>query len=143
MTDNNSTAILRESGLKVTQQRLLLLNTILDSNPVFSTASLEKKVKGKMDGVTVYRILAAFLQHGIVREVLTGDVTRFYELSYMDDPVHPHFVCKQCKRIICLESLSRKDFLTIRNYSKNNKVQDMSIQLTGICSECRKFKDNS
>jgi Fur family transcriptional regulator, ferric uptake regulator len=140
MTNNKSIALLQKSGLKVTRQRTLLLNTILDSDPVFSTTALEEKVSGHMDVVTIYRILSTFLQHGIIREVVSNDVTRFYELTHDHDPNHPHFVCTECKRITCLKSMKRQDNLRLQKYAMENEVQDISIQFTGICADCKNSK---
>ncbi len=91
-----------------------------------------------MNSVTVYRILAAFQKHDIIREVISSDVTRFYELSRSDEPAHPHFLCHDCDQILCLEPLSPEDFAMIRSLSKNHQIRSVAIQFTGICEECRK-----
>ncbi|MBN2524866.1 MAG: transcriptional repressor [Deltaproteobacteria bacterium] len=140
MTNKKSIALLRKRGLKVTRQRTLLLNAILESDPVFSTTALEEKVSGHMDVVTIYRILAIFLQHSIVRKVVSNDVTRFYELTHERNPNHPHFVCTKCKRITCLKSMRRQDNLRLQKYALENEVQDISIQFTGICADCKNSK---
>ena len=102
----NAKTLLGQNNLKVTQQRLLLLDTKIDSEKIFSAISLQEKVRDRMDLVTIYRILSVFLENKIIRDVISNDTTRFYELSCEHHPVHPHFICKKCNTIICLSAIN-------------------------------------
>ena len=133
----DAAAILKQNELKVTQQRLLLLESIIDSERVFSTISLHEKVKNSMDLVTIYRILSIFLDKKIIREIVSNETTRFYELSCEHNPIHPHFTCNKCKRIICLNQIENTDISNLKKYSGDNLTDDVIIQLTGTCSNCR------
>jgi len=62
--------LLIENGLKLTSQRELLLDTIINSDSIFSAISLQEKVNASMDLVTIYRILTVFLNKNIIREVI-------------------------------------------------------------------------
>ncbi len=129
--------ILKINKLKMTNQRIKLLQTIIDSERVFSAASLQEKVKEEMDLVTIYRILSIFLNNKIIREVSSNETTRFYELSCEHHPVHPHFICNKCNKIICLSALTNSDIVSLKKYSENNIVENINIQFTGICHNCK------
>lgn len=129
--------ILKVNGLKLTKQRILLLETILESEGVFSALSLKKKLKNQIDLVTIYRILSLFLNNKIIREVLSNEITKFYELSFEHYQVHPHFICSKCNKIICLSAIDNNDILSLRRYSEDNIIENINIQFSGICSNCK------
>ncbi len=133
----DAAAILKQNDLKTTQHRLLLLESIIDSEKVFSAISLHERVGDCMDTVTIYRILSVFLEKKIVREIVSNETTRFYELSCEHNPIHPHFTCNKCKRIICLNQIESSDISNLKKYSGDNLIDDVIIQFTGTCSNCR------
>ncbi|MBN1500484.1 MAG: transcriptional repressor [Spirochaetes bacterium] len=133
----DSAVILKQNGLKVTQQRLLLLDAIINTDKIFSALSLQDKVNDNMDLVTIYRILTVFLENKIIRDVISKDTTRFYELSCIHNPVHPHFVCRKCNNIICLNSLKNGYMSKFKEITGDNIVENVIIQFTGICSKCK------
>ena len=126
---------LKQNGLKVTKQRQILLQAIIDSEKVFSAVSLHNKVKESMDFVTIYRILKVFLDNNIIREIVSNDTTRFYELSCEHNPVHPHFVCKKCNSILCLEAINNKNISNLKKTAKDNSIE--YIQFSGTCKNCK------
>lgn len=129
--------LLKQNNLKLTRQRVLLLETIINSGKVFSAISLQGKVENSMDLVTIYRILTIFLENKIIREVISNDITRFYELSCKHHPVHPHFVCRKCNTIICLPAVNDNYVSKIKRIAGENIIEDITIQVTGICSKCK------
>ena len=133
----DAATILKQNSLKLTQQRLLILESIINSEKVFSTNSLQKKIRNSMDLVTIYRILSVFLEKKIIREIASNETTRFYELSCEHHPVHPHFICKKCKKITCLGAIDNKYIAGLKKYSEDNLIEDIIIQFTGTCKKCK------
>jgi len=129
--------LLIKNSLKLTNQRELLLKTIIDSDSIFSAISLQEKVNDSMDMATIYRILTVFLKKNIIREVITNDNTCFYELSCEHHPVHPHFFCKKCKSITCLNPINAHSIIANGDYSSDYIIEDIAIQLMGICPKCK------
>jgi Fe2+ or Zn2+ uptake regulation protein len=130
-------ALLKEHNLKVTNQRKLLLEAIIRSNSIFSAGSLQDNVKDRMDVATVYRILGMLVANGIIREVSSSDNTQYYELRCEHHPLHPHFVCKRCKRIFCLDKIGAKDVSRIKQYASRHVIDDIAVQLRGLCNKCK------
>ena len=131
----NAKTYLKQNGLKVTRQRQILLQAIIDSEKIFSATSLHENVKECMDHVTIYRILKVFLDNNIIREVVSHDTIHFYELSCEHKPVHPHFICKKCKSILCLDDLNEKNISNLKKTAKDNAIE--YIQFSGTCKNCQ------
>ena len=61
--------VLKRTKLKLTRQRIHLLNEIIDLETTFTAGSLYKKVRDDMDLVTIYRVLNVFVKNSIIREL--------------------------------------------------------------------------
>lgn len=129
--------LLKNNNLKVTTQRVLILERIIHADTHFSANSLHNELSKSMDLVTIYRTLNIFHESKIIREIAVKDNMKFYELSCVHHPVHPHFLCTKCHKIFCLEALSDGDISILKKYAAGFAVDDISIQFTGICDKCK------
>ena len=129
--------VLKRTKLKLTRQRILLLNEIINMETTFTAGTLHKKVKDDMDLVTIYRVLNVFLENSIIREVPSNDETKIYEMACIHNPVHPHFYCRSCKKLFCLKELKKEDYISLQKYSNNFLVDNISIQIYGLCDKCK------
>lgn len=135
----NSLNLLKNHDLKATKQRILLLDAILVlEDKIFSVKKLFPVLSGKMDQVTVYRILSTLNEKGIIREIFTSNDEKFFEISCIHNPVHPHFHCTLCKKITCLPALKKEKIENLMDEYKDLDVSDISINFSGICQECNK-----
>jgi len=132
----SSKNLLKKSNLKITKQRVFLLDEIISSESSFSANSLYITLSNNMDLVTIYRILNLFNDKKIIREIINKNDTKYYELACIHHPIHPHFLCKKCKELYCLKELNNKDIHNLNKYSKNFIVEDVKIQFSGICDKC-------
>ncbi len=138
-----SNDVLKSTKLKLTRQRIRLLNEIIDMETTFTAGSLYKKVKDDMDLVTIYRVLNVFSKNKIIREVLSNNETKIYEMSCIHNPLHPHFYCRSCNKLFCLSELNQEDYISLQKYSKNFLVDSISIQIYGLCDKCKQFAKNT
>ena len=60
-----------------------------------------------LNRVTVYRALDAFFEAGIIHRVEMGDRVWRFALCLHEDAsfCHPHFACRACGRVECLDSI--------------------------------------
>lgn len=138
MSKCNAKDLLKKNNLKSTAQRLMILEKILDDKSIFSANSLFDLFRNEMDLVTIYRIISAFLDKGLIREVIGNDEVKRYEVACIHNPVHPHLYCRVCKKLFCLQALDNR-VVKLFNREKNDFiVEDIAVQITGICRECRK-----
>ena len=87
--------------------------------------------------VTVYRILDLLVDHGLLERISTGGRAFYYGLAPSDHhPSHPHFYCKSCGQMDCLnpESLrvDMEDF--IRTFP--GQIDKVEVRIDGICKNC-------
>jgi len=127
--------ILIINRIKITNQRLSVLNEIINSEQIFSANSLFEVLSDNVDLATIYRILKLFKKKLIIREIGIKDNIKFYELSCIHHPVHPHFLCKKCNTLYCLEKIDDESFKILSNLAKDHIVEN--IQLLGICNKCK------
>jgi Fur family ferric uptake transcriptional regulator len=97
--------IIRKMGLKVTAQRLAILEA-LSKGRAHVTAQEVYEVVAKEDSsigfATVYRFLRNLTEHAYVTEVRMGGLPARYELTPKNH--HDHLTCQDCSRIIEFEN---------------------------------------
>ncbi|MEN6330572.1 MAG: transcriptional repressor [Smithella sp.] len=137
--DRDSLNILQNAGLSKTPQRIAVLNILLNSDvPVninIIRQALERKIK--IDRVTIYRILSLFKQHMIIREITSSSGANYFELATMENPVHPHFICRNCDTLSCLEPLTYSQANQWLTQEKDYSIENIEIKISGLCAICR------
>jgi Fur family ferric uptake transcriptional regulator len=107
---------------------------------ILSAKELQNKLK--VDKATVYRNLNSLLKKEVIREIKNSDGVSFYEINCkIHNPIHPHFECKICKKIYCLNALKAEDVISLSNYT-NFKIDSIKIKFEGVCNECKKRMEN-
>lgn len=109
---DQSTEILKKSGLSITEGRKVILDLFLGAEGALAHADIEKNKNLQFDRVTVYRTLQTFVENGIVHQIPTTDNTILYalckescEAGHHHDE-HVHFICNDCEKTICLEEVT-------------------------------------
>ena len=86
---------------------------------------------------TVYRVLETLAELGLIRRVHhPGATARFDAKTHR----HHHLVCIRCNRIVDLESADLDNLSLPKGKPHGFDVCDYSVQLMGMCPECRKEK---
>ena len=141
---------LRRRGLKVTNQRLLVLETIADHPGEHLTAEeLYELARDKYPEIglaTIYRTLQVLVDLNVIDRVSFDDGFVRYELGDAGQDSrhhHHHAICQRCGRVISfegdlLETLEEALYDTI-----GFVVTDHEVKLTGYCRECAKGKENN
>ena len=120
-------------NLKNTELQIALL---LNEKGIMSAKELQKKLH--VDKATIYRNLKHLLKKQTIREIKNSDGVSFYEIDCkIHNPIHPHFECKICKKIYCLNPLKSEDVISLVNYSPF-EIEEIEIKFKGICNECKK-----
>ncbi|HPS58605.1 MAG TPA: transcriptional repressor [Spirochaetota bacterium] len=130
-----SRALLDEKGLKVTRQRIAILDIAIMKESVFSAHDIYHDLGGETDLATVYRNLQYFCEENLLREVINKDDRQYFELACVHNPVHPHFYCNSCKNIYCLKEMKISSRGKL-SPGKKFKIQETILQFSGICSSC-------
>jgi len=135
--------MIRSMGLKITDQRLLILNCLHDSEAKsgerhVTAQELYEKVSLKDDSVgfaTVYRFLRDLAEKNLVTEVRMGGQSSRYELSTKEH--HDHLTCTVCGKICEFENKKiEKLQVQVAEYF-GFKLTNHILELYGICPSCQ------
>jgi Fe2+ or Zn2+ uptake regulation protein len=129
---------IRESGLKLTPQRLAIVDVLIEKNLQHPSARViydaaRRRAKG-LSLSTVYFTLNELSKHGIIKTLEFDKMENRYEGNVTD---HINLVCKECHAIIDYripvvidpEEVTRKTRF---------RVTDTRLEYYGYCQKCRK-----
>ena len=135
--------ILKESGLKYTRQREIVLNILYHSDTHFTPESLYMEIKRKEPNLnvgiaTVYRTLNLLEDSQMVTSLSFGAAGKKFELA--NKPHHDHLICKNCCKIVEFENsiVERQQALIAKEHKF--KLTGHLMQLYGICETCAQSK---
>jgi Fur family ferric uptake transcriptional regulator len=137
--EKNALHILLKAGLSKTPQRIAVINILADVPAPVNINSIRQALKSKIqiDRVTIYRILSLFKQHGIIREITSTGGAGFFELATGENPVHPHFICRNCEKLSCLEPLTFSQATQWLSPTGDYSIEHIEINISGLCAGCR------
>jgi len=129
---------MKEEGLKLTPQRLAVIDVLIEKNLLHPGANLiyheaRKKVKS-LSLSSVYSILNEFSKHGIIKMLEFDKMENRYEAN---TTVHINLVCKGCRKIIDYKFPFRIDANDVAKKSGFH-VTDSRFEYYGYCQECSK-----
>ncbi|MCK9362049.1 MAG: transcriptional repressor [Syntrophales bacterium] len=136
---------LKNSGLAKTAQRMAVLESLLGTDHPLNANEILQQTTGeiRINRVTVYRILSSLRDSGIIREIENGHGISSYEMACAHNPVHPHFRCRSCGRIICLPSLTLSQAWDWLAQPADFSIEKIDVQLTGICAPCQQAENSN
>ena len=129
--------LLRESGLRVTIQRVSVLRALTSAERPLSHADLVDILDGSGgDQATVYRCLVAFVEAGILLVASRANGIARYELKTTNESIHrhPHFVCEACGIVSCLPNVT---VISPAEGPWAELVKNAEVQFMGDCGTCR------
>jgi len=132
----NAQELLKTQNIRVTKQRLEMLQSIIHFSIPFSVADIYAINSHIIDQATAYRFIKLLNKCSIIRAVAQFDDTQYFELACEHNPNHPHFLCKACHQLICLNTLKSSDVLRLAEYARFQQVDDISVTYSGICKNC-------
>lgn len=138
--------LLKSKGLKVTSQRMLVLETMAGHPGEHMTAEdiydLVRVQSPEIGLATVYRTIQVLLDLNIIDKVSFDDGFTRYELAMqMDDDSkhhHHHAICKGCGKVCAFEDDYLDTLEEALESSMGFTVVDHEVKLYGYCRECKK-----
>jgi Fur family peroxide stress response transcriptional regulator len=131
---------LRESGLKLTPQRLAIIDVLIEHGHLHPGARLvyeeAKKKKNGLSLSTVYAMLNELSRHGIIKTLEFDTMENRYEGNREE---HINLICERCKKIVDYRlpvAVDRKEVAGRTGFS----VTDARLEYYGLCRECKKEK---
>jgi Fur family ferric uptake transcriptional regulator len=128
---------LRQSGHKVTPQRIAIIKIVIESQELLTPSALYEKVRlvdPEVGEVTVYRTLNILSELGLVCMVHTGENTH----SYIGRPPehHDHLICSDCGKVINFTGCNISKLETRLASETGFTIQEHRLDFYGKCREC-------
>jgi len=130
-------SVLKRASIRATPARISVLRELRAAkSPVTHADLTEILVPEGFDKATVFRNLNDLAEAGLASRTELGDHVWRFEAIDPERPgadKHPHFVCVECKTVMCLGEMeftakSRKQAAAIGNITE--------ILIKGHCAEC-------
>lgn len=140
--------LIREMGLKVTAQRVAILECMTSGRAHVTAQEVFEVVNAKHPDIgfaTVYRFLRKMTEQGFATEVRMGGLPARYELTPQKH--HDHLTCVSCGRIIEFENQDierlQKSVATEHGFQLTSHVLELygvcqGLIKTGLCSYTKK-----
>jgi Fur family transcriptional regulator, ferric uptake regulator len=130
--------MIRQMGLKVTQQRMAILESLSIGRAHVTAQEVFETVNARYPEIgfaTVYRFLRKMAEQNMVTEVRMGGLPARYELTPRRH--HDHLTCVQCGQIVEFESpqieILQEQVAREHNFQLTHHV----LELYGMCPRCR------
>ena len=132
-----------EKGLKVTPQRIAILEAIYTLNNHPTAEMIMNYIKDTYPGIasgTIYKVLDVLIEHQLIKRVKTEKDIMRYDGSLEN---HHHLYCSESEKI--------KDYMNedldqlLANYFKKNgienfEIQEIKLQINGKFLKSRKYQ---
>ena len=136
--------ILKEKGLKVTRQRLVVLNALASKPDSHLTAEeiydLVKTDSPEIGLATVYRTIQLFMELHLIDRINLDDGFVRYEIGDMgtkkNSHHHHHLICLSCGMVMSVEDDLLDELEAEIARTTGFKVTDHEVKLYGYCKEC-------
>jgi Fur family peroxide stress response transcriptional regulator len=127
---------LRESGLRLTHQRLEVIREVARSDEHPDVEGLYGAVRERVPTIsldTVYRTVATLSDLGLVRRVTLTPGAARYDANANH---HHHFVCTRCGLIRDVDDKRLDAVRAPRGTASIGSVDSVEVQLRGVCLDC-------
>jgi Fur family ferric uptake transcriptional regulator len=130
--------LIRESGDRSTPSRVRVFSLLLAKKSPVTHHQIEADLdrSGKIDRVTLYRVLDWLTEKGLVHKVVSDDRVWRFRINQSDTASHQHahFKCTQCAKVICLEDVHADIGTPVLPAGYHRTETELTVK--GICAEC-------
>lgn len=133
--------IIRKMNLKVTPQRVLILQALHEGRVHITAQELYEKVQRINTDVgfaTVYRFLKDMAEARVVTELRMGSMPTRYELTPKKH--HDHMTCTACGKIVEFQNKNIEDHQEKVAKQYGFQLTHHVLELYGICTSCQMKK---
>ena len=130
---------LKSNGLKLTRQRTIILEQVLNTSNHFNADEVWEAIRKKnfrISRATVYRTLAHLEKYSVIRKLESVQGRSYFE-HMLNKKHHEHIYCKQCGKIIDFSDSIMEE--RIRKVSGLNgfTITNHAFQISGLCDDCQ------
>jgi len=127
--------ILKEKGLKITEQRILVFKQLSEIDQPILLNSLQDTLGKTINRITLYRILNDLEGGDLVRIFFGLDGQKYIEAKKDNIKTglnlqHLHFQCQKCDSVFCFDDIE------ITGLPSGFKIHSDKTVLAGLCESC-------
>ena len=141
MTKEDLIGQIKGKGLKVTPQRLAIIDALVENAHLHPGATLiyneARKIQKRVSLSTVYAALKEFSENGLIKQMEFDRMENRYDGNMSE---HINLICKRCKTIIdyhLLSTIEPKDITRKAGFV----VTETRMEYYGYCRDCLKRPD--
>ena len=147
MNQEDFKELLRGKGLKVTSQRLLVLQIMAEHPGEHLTTEqifdLVRKTNPEIGLATIYRTVQVLVDLHLIDKIsFDDDVARYELLSSNAKHHHHHAICLGCGEVFSFEDDLLENLEAAVEDRLGFAVVDHEVKLYGYCRDCREKMEN-
>jgi len=130
--------LLRREGLRVTAQRLAVLQAVSD-HPHATADAVAETVRGEIGSIStqaVYDALATLAERGLLRRIQPAGSPARYEDRVADN--HHHLICRSCGCMVDVDCASGEAPCLTASDDRGYEIDEAEVVYWGRCPQCRK-----
>jgi Fur family transcriptional regulator, stress-responsive regulator len=130
-------ARLRAAGLKVTAQRLAVLDAVT-GNGHLDADSVHTRIMTQLPGISlqsVYNVLGALAEAGLLRKIDTVGSAARYESRIGDN--HHHLVCTRCGAVADVDCVVGESPCLTPSNTGGFDIHTAEVTFRGLCADCQ------
>lgn len=128
----------REANLKITPQRMIIFNALVDDKGHPTADIVFQRVRKKIPNIsfdTVSRTLLSFVEMGLLKVVEGYGRPKRFDT---DTDSHHHFQCLKCNKIIDFCDTGFDTMEIPREIKNRFTITGKKVVLEGLCDACKK-----
>ena len=128
----------RQTGLRMTHQRLEIFRELAQSSDHPSAETLHQRLRRRIPTLsldTVYRTLATFAKHGVINKVETVESQARFEPTTRR---HHHLICSRCREIMDFQWQEIDAAPLPEIIGHWGRIDTRSVVVYGVCRKCLK-----
>lgn len=129
---------LRNSGYKLTQARLTVLDVLEAEHGHITSSDILAKVEQinpSIGRASIFRTLDLFTQLGIIRPTyISTSLTPTYVM--MHEGHHHHVICTNCNRVLEFDDCGLESLTQMLEKTLNVTISGHLLEFYGVCASC-------
>lgn len=130
------TQAFRESGLRLTHQRLEIYRELMEAKDHPTAEQLYRRLRGRIPTLsldTVYRTLTTLVTHGMVKRLETVESQARFDTTRQR---HHHLICKRCNEIMDFHWPLLDETPLPGAVDSWGRLDGANVVVYGVCARC-------
>lgn len=126
--------LLHRHNLRTTSCRQGILDILSQSAEALAENEIKQQLDSSHDRTTIYRSFKTLIDNNLIHKIVVDNNLVKYALNpkWYSQNDHVHFYCKQCDKLVCIESEQHMGIALPEGFS----AAETEIIIKGTCKTC-------